>query len=48
MPVTVDHAMLIRIYGSDSQAEVRYRPAKCLGADKTKIGNPDPKHFSTS
>ncbi|MGY4260220.1 IS1 family transposase [Bradyrhizobium sp. USDA 4516] len=45
----VDYAMLIKIYGSDPQAEVRYSPAKCLGADKKpKIGNPDPKHISTS
>jgi len=45
----VDYAMLIKIYGSDPQAEVRYSPAKCLGADeKPKIGNPDPNHISTS
>lgn len=45
----VDYAMLIKIYGSDPQAEVRYSPARCLGADKKpKIGNPDPKHISTS
>lgn len=45
----VDYAMLIKIYGSDPQAQVRYSPAKCLGADKKpKIGNPDPKHISTS
>lgn len=45
----VDYAMLIKIYGPDPQAEVRYSPAKCLGADKKpKIGNPDPKHISAS
>jgi len=45
----VDYAMLVKIYGSDPQAEVRYSPAKCLGAQKKpKIGNPDPKHISTS
>jgi IS1 family transposase len=45
----VDYAMLVKIYGSDPQAEVRYSPAKCLGADKQpKIGNPDSKHISTS
>jgi IS1 family transposase len=45
----VDYAMLVKIYGADPQAEVRYSPAKCLGAEKKpKIGNPDPKHISTS
>jgi IS1 family transposase len=45
----VDYAMLVKIYGSDPQAEVRYSPAKCLGAEKKpKIGNPDAKHISTS
>jgi IS1 family transposase len=45
----VDYAMLVKIYGADPQAEVRYSPAKCLGADKQpKIGNPDAKHISTS
>ncbi|WOH80656.1 IS1 family transposase [Bradyrhizobium sp. BEA-2-5] len=47
--VDVDYAMLVKIYGSDPQAEVRYSPAKCLGAQKQpKIGDPDPKHISTS
>jgi hypothetical protein len=41
--------MLVKIYGADPQAETRYSPAKCLGAEKKpKIGNPDPKHISTS
>lgn len=45
----VDYAMLVKIYGADPQAETRYSPAKCLGAEKKpKIGNPDPKHISTS
>jgi hypothetical protein len=45
----VDYAMLVKIYGADPPAEVRYSPAKCLGADKQpKIGNPDSKHISTS
>jgi IS1 family transposase len=45
----VDYAMLIKIYGADPQAEVRYSPAKCIGAEKKpKIGNPDAKHISTS
>jgi IS1 family transposase len=45
----VDYAMLIKIYGADPQAETRYSPAKCIGAEKRpKIGNPDSKHISTS
>lgn len=45
----VDYAMLVKLYGADPQAEVRYSPAKCIGADKKpKIGNPDQKHISTS
>jgi IS1 family transposase len=45
----VDYAMLVKIYGADPQAETRYSPAKCIGAEKhPKIGNPDRKHISTS
>jgi IS1 family transposase len=45
----VDYAMLVKIYGADPQAEKRYSPAKCIGAEKhPKIGNPDQKHISTS
>ncbi|WP_228142650.1 IS1 family transposase, partial [Acinetobacter baumannii] len=36
-------------YGSPPQAETRYSPAVCIGAEKQpKIGNPDRKHISTS
>ena len=39
----------VKIYGADPQAETRYSPAKCIGAEKKpKIGNPDQKHISTS
>jgi IS1 family transposase len=45
----VDYAMLIKLYGADPQAEIRYSPAKCIGARKEpKSGNPDNKHISTS
>lgn len=45
----VDYAMLVKIYGADPQAETRYSPAKCIGAEKKpKIGNPESKHISTS
>jgi hypothetical protein len=45
----VDYAQLIKHYGADPQAEVRYSPAICTGAEKKpRIGNPDNKHISTS
>jgi IS1 family transposase len=45
----VDYAMLVKIYGQSPAGERRYSPAVCLGAHKEKkIGNPDPKHVSTS
>lgn len=46
----IDYAMLQKIYGAPSDAEVRrYSPAKCIGTDmKVVSGDPDPKHISTS
>jgi len=47
----VDWAMLDKIYASakKKESERRYSPAECIGALKeVKIGNPDPKHISTS
>jgi IS1 family transposase len=45
----VDYAMLIKHYGSPPQAETRYSPAVCTGAEKKPVsGNPDSKHISTS
>jgi IS1 family transposase len=45
----VDYAMLVKIYGADPQAETRYSPAKCIGAEKKpQIGKPDRDHISTS
>ena len=45
----IDYAMLVKIYGSDPEAEKRYSPAKCLGCDvKLITGEPDPKHICTS
>jgi hypothetical protein len=41
--------MLVKIYGAPEEAEIRYRPPICLGADKTVIrGRPDPDKISTS
>ena len=45
----IDFAQLVKIYGSDPEAEKRYSPAKCLGCNvKTVTGEPNPKHVSTS
>jgi IS1 family transposase len=45
----IDYAMLQKIYGSDSEDEKRYSPAKCIGVEAQPIqGKPDPKHVSTS
>jgi IS1 family transposase len=45
----VDYSMLVKIYGSDREAETRYSPAECIGCQKQRIiGNPDPAHVSTS
>jgi IS1 family transposase len=43
------YAMLVKIYGNDSEGQKRYSPATCTGCKKeNKIGDPDPKHVSTS
>jgi IS1 family transposase len=45
----IDYAMLVKVYGSDPEGEKRYSPAVCTGCEqKPKIGDPDPKHISTS
>jgi IS1 family transposase len=45
----IDFATLQKIYGASNEPETRYSPAKCIGCDmKSVIGNPDPKHVSTS
>ena len=45
----VDYAVLMKLYGNESVGEKRYSPAQCIGCEKKpKIGNPDPKHISTS
>lgn len=44
----IDYAVLIKIYES-SQEETRYSPAVCTSCERKPImGNPDPKHISTS
>jgi IS1 family transposase len=45
----IDYAMLIKIYGENTEGQKRYSPAVCLGCKKDGItGNPDPEHISTS
>jgi IS1 family transposase len=44
----IDYAMLVKTYES-SQDETRYSPAVCTSCERKPImGNPDPKHISTS
>lgn len=45
----VDYSMLIKLYGTDPQADTRYSPGMCIGCKKENVtGNPDPRHVSTS
>jgi IS1 family transposase len=45
----IDYAQLIKLYGSDPEAEKRYSPAKCIGIEVREItGAPDPRHIGTS
>lgn len=44
----IDYAQLVKLYES-SQQETRYSPAVCVSCEqKAVMGNPDPKHISTS
>lgn len=45
----IDYAMLVKLYGNDSESEKRYSPAECIGCQNVGIsGHPDPAHISTS
>ncbi len=45
----VDYAMLVKLFGEAPEAEKRYSPAKCIGAERARIaGNPNPADISTS
>ncbi len=47
--IDIDYAMLVKVYGNDPEAEKRYSPAQCVGAEKVVIsGKPDTKKISTS
>jgi len=46
---SIDYATLQKVFGASDEPEKRYSPAKCIGCEmKTVIGDPDPKHVSTS
>jgi IS1 family transposase len=46
----IDFAQLVKIYGNEPTGpETRYSPAECIGCEKKGVvGEPDPKHVSTS
>jgi len=45
----IDYAQLVRHDSSEAEAQKRYSPAVCTGAEKViRPGHPDPKHISTS
>ena len=45
----IDYAMLVKIYGHDTESESRYSPPECIDCKPIAItGRPDPKHISTS
>jgi len=45
----IDYAMLVKLYGHDSEPDTRYSPAECIGCREIGItGRPNPKHISTS
>ena len=45
----VDYAQLVKVYGTAPDAEKRYSPPECIGANKRRVeGKPDRKHISTS
>lgn len=45
----VDYAMLVKIYGADSEPDTRYSPPECIDCKPIAItGNPNPRHISTS
>jgi IS1 family transposase len=45
----VDFSQLVKIYGTPPEAEKRYSPAECIGAEKHKItGDPNEDEVSTS
>ncbi len=47
--VDIDYAQLVKVYGAAPDAEKRYSPPECIGANKRRLeGKPKRKHISTS
>ncbi len=47
--IDVDYAQLIKVYGTAPDAQKRYSPPICVGANKDSLnGRPDKRHISTS
>ena len=45
----IDYAMLIKVYGADSESERRYSPVVCQSCTVQPVmGDPDPKRISTN
>lgn len=45
----IDYAMLVKMYGTDPEAETRYSPAECVGCWEQAVkGKPDSRYISTS
>jgi len=45
----VDYAMLVKLYGQETEPDKRYSPANCIAAEKHAVrGNPDASLVSTS
>lgn len=45
----IDYAMLVKLYGAESEGQKRYSPAECIGTDLVVIqGKPDKSKISTS
>lgn len=45
----IDFSQLVKLYGTQDEAEKRYSPPACIGAVKTRVnGNPEEEHISTS
>jgi len=45
----IDYAVLIKLYGQESEGQRRYSPPVCIGCEREVVeGNPDRRHISTS
>ena len=45
----IDFSQLVKLYGSSPEPDTKYSPGECIGCKQERnMGNPDPKHVSTS